>query len=182
MDQLRELICRVKNGDGESFEKIAERMKCTIEKYVRSSFWEECEDARQEYILALWEAIMKMKYFDNEGQCVLYLNRAVEIRYYELQRRAAKITEHEEMEEDIEGAAKGKSKSTEIEDFLTVESIRQVISGETGLKREILYALYIEEKSDAEVANQCQVSRQYVNRIRKKYASLLRKQLYEERS
>ena len=125
---------------------------------------------------------MKMKYFDNEGQRVLYLNRAVKIRYYELQRRAAKITEHEEMEEDIEGAAKGKSKSTEIEDFLTVESIRQVISGETGLKREILYALYIEEKSDAEVANQCQVSRQYVNRIRKKYASLLRKQLYEERS
>ena len=109
MDQLGKLICRVKNGDGESFEKIAERMKCTIEKYVRSSFWEECEDARQEYILALWEAIMKMKYFDNEGQCVLYLNRAVEIRYYELQRRAAKITEHEEMEEDIEGAAKGKS-------------------------------------------------------------------------
>ena len=52
---------------------------------------------------------MKMKYFDNEGQCVLYLNRAVEIRYYELQRRAAKITEHEEMEEDIEGATKGKS-------------------------------------------------------------------------
>ena len=86
------------------------------------------------------------------------------------------------MEEDIEGAAKGKSKSTEIEDFLTIESIRQVISGETGLKRKILYALYIEEKSDAEVANQCQVSRQYVNRIRKKYASLLRKQLYEERS
>ena len=83
---------------------------------------------------------------------------------------------------DIEGAAKGKSKSTEIEDFLTIESIRQVISGETGLKRKILYALYIEEKSDAEVANQCQVSRQYVNRIRKKYASLLRKQLYEERS
>lgn len=109
MDQLGELICRVKNGDGGSFEKIAERMKCTIEKYVRSSFWEECEDARQEYILALWEAIMKMKYFDNEGQCVLYLNRAVKIRYYELQRRAAKITEHEEMEEDIEGAAKGKS-------------------------------------------------------------------------
>lgn len=145
-------------------------------------FGKSCEDARQEYILALWEAIMKMKYFDNEGQCVLYLNRAVKIRYYELQRRAAKITEHEEMEEDIEGAAKGKSKSTEIEDFLTVESIRQVISGETGLKREILYALYIEEKSDAEVANQCQVSRQYVNRIRKKYASLLRKQLYEERS
>ena len=109
MSQLGELTYRVKNGDGESFEKIAERMKCTIEKYVRSSFWEECEDARQEYILALWEAIMKMKYFDNEGQCVLYLNRAVEIRYYELQRRAAKITEHEEMEEDIEGAAKGKS-------------------------------------------------------------------------
>ena len=79
MSQLGELTYRVKNGDGESFEKIAERMKCTIEKYVRSSFWEECEDARQEYILALWEAIMKMKYFDNEGQCVLYLNRAVEI-------------------------------------------------------------------------------------------------------
>lgn len=67
---------------------------------------------------------------------------------------------------------------TEIENFLTIESIKKVISEENGKKYDILYASYIEEKSVAEIANRNNLSRQYVNQIRKKYRLLLQKKLY----
>lgn len=178
MGEFGSLISRVKGNDKEIFGEIIKKMAPVIDKYVRKSFWCDSEDARQEYVLSIWEAIMKMEYINHDGQCVKYLHQAVENRYHELQRKNTRIKNYEDKEAGLALIDTKGSIDTEIENFLTIESIKKVISEENGKKYDILYASYIEEKSVAEIANRNNLSRQYVNQIRKKYRLLLQKKLY----
>ncbi len=65
-------------------------MEPLICKYMRVLYKDENEDVRSELVLALWEAITKIKYVENEGQCVTYLTNALRNKFYELYRNSRK--------------------------------------------------------------------------------------------
>ena len=43
-----------------------------INKYTRLLYKDEKEDINSELILALWEAVLKMKYYEDDGKCLVY--------------------------------------------------------------------------------------------------------------
>lgn len=176
MEGFVEYIKRIKEGDTDQFLKILEKFEPLIRKYTRLCFGMEKEDSRQEYVLALWEAVVKMEYYTDEGKCVIYLQNAVYRKYLELCRKVFKVSKGEvDGIELLEFYAVPKK---EIDDLLVVESIKEIISAEKGIVYDILYRAYIEEMTDAEIAKQYHVSRQYVNRIKRKYRKILYNALY----
>lgn len=79
-------IKNIKEGKKEVFEKVIEEVEPTITKYVKAVYGGDKDDIREEYLLALWEAIQKMVYVNNDGQCVNYLHKAIENKFHELYR------------------------------------------------------------------------------------------------
>ncbi len=51
----------------------------------------EKEDVRSEMMLALWEAIAKMDYCENEKACFAFLGNALKNRFWELHRKSRKV-------------------------------------------------------------------------------------------
>ena len=94
MGEFVTLIQAIKN-DKEKFEELLIKMEPLINKYVRLLYKEEKEDVYAELVLALWESVLKISYFENDGQIINFICRALKNRYYELYRNSKKRCEHE---------------------------------------------------------------------------------------
>lgn len=87
-------------SDKNYFIELVEKMNPLINKYMRLLYKDEKDDVCSELFLALWEAILKMEYFDNEGQCINYLTNALKNKFYELYRKSAKVHDNEYLAEN----------------------------------------------------------------------------------
>lgn len=76
--------------DKERFSELVNKMDPLICKYMRILYKGEKEDVRSELVLALWEAVTKLKYAENEGQCVTYIVNALRNKFHELYRNSRK--------------------------------------------------------------------------------------------
>lgn len=76
--------------DKERFSELVNKMDPLICKYMRILYKDEKEDVRSELVLALWEAVTKLKYAENEGQCVTYIVNALRNKFHELYRNSRK--------------------------------------------------------------------------------------------
>ena len=94
MGEFVTLIQAIKN-DKEKFEELLIKMEPLINKYVRLLYKEEKEDVYAELVLALWESVLKISYFENDGQIINFICRALKNRYYELYRNSKKRCEYE---------------------------------------------------------------------------------------
>lgn len=136
---LSELIREYKDGGKRNFEKIAEKMNPLIEFYARKLYTWDREDARQEMLLALFLSLEKMKYCRNEGETVY-----------------AEWTEVQDERDDFAIS----------EFYMNLESALESFHGK---ERKIAERILFYGESDTEAAIQEAVSRQYCNRIRKKF-------------
>ncbi len=160
MGEWCELLKNIKSNK-DSFSKLLDNMNPLISKYVRLLYKNDREDIRQELILALWESILKMKYYNSDGECL-------KNKFLDLYRKSKKQNEiiSIEIDETFEFPSLIES-SYEFTELIFREDIKQILRNTNGKKQKISYQILLMEKSDAEIAKYFKVSRQYVHRLRK---------------
>lgn len=168
MGEIKSLIQEIQI-DKNAFKKLVDKMEPLINKYVKLLYKDDKEDIHSEMVLALWEAVIKMEYCEKERECVSFLCTALKNRFYELYRKSRKEHDNQVFVEnndifDVSG----------IEDIEDLESVIFNIDVELFLnkyavtKQKIIKMIILEDISDAQIAKLFSVSRQYVNRLRRK--------------
>lgn len=168
MDNFVKTIQLAKDGSQKDMLKIIEKMQPLLRKYAGKVYDAEFEDMVQELTIALIEAVQKIKVTDNRNQCLAYLVTGVKHRYYEsLRKTLAFNNEVHGADKDIGESVKGKSEDgyTEMELQVLLEEIC-ILRTETDKK--IFRYVTQEHLSDKEIAEYLGVSRQYVNRCKRK--------------
>ena len=173
MNEIKNIICNIKKGQLDEFEKILIHFNPLITKYARKLFKNEFEDSKSELTCALWEAILNLEYYENEGQIISYLSKSVFLRYLELYKSSKRKNEYESCVQDEELLnivyEKNDYDTLHISDFKSF-----ILSHYTGKKYIIVKYILLENLSDSEISLRENISRQYVNRVRrelKKYFS-----------
>lgn len=156
---LSELIREYKDGGKRNFEKIAEKMNPLIEFYARKLYTWDREDARQEMLLALFLSLEK-EILQEKGETLSYLKTGIRRRYKDLAERI------HNKEETV--YAEWTEVQDERDDFAISEFYMNLESFH-GKERKIAERILFYGESDTEAAIQEAVSRQYCNRIRKKF-------------
>lgn len=170
------ILMQAIKADKNKFHLLLEKMNPLIMKYVRLLYKDEKEDVYSELSLALWEAVEKIHKYDNDGEIVSYLKTALRNKYLELYRNSRKKHDNEIAMED-ELASYDDYGFTEIQydDAVTNEDMLHFISRFQGVRKKIFYYILIHNLSDVRIAERLNLSRQYVNRMRR----ILRDLLYD---
>lgn len=175
MGEMCELISMIKE-DKEKFHLIVDKFEPLINKYARLLYRDEKEDVYAEFMAALWEAVLNISFYDNDGQVVNYIATALRNKYMELYRTSRRY--HDNMvgidKNEIERVT---ALDNSYEDILIQESMNKIRDTLSGNKREIFKLIFIEGFSDMEVANQLQISRQYVHRIKNSYVEMMKNKI-----
>lgn len=166
----REIATLIENTlkDKNEFDALLKRLTPLINKYVSSLYKDEPEEIRAEMVLALWEAVTKIKYYDNDGKCLAFLSGALRNKFLELYRKSKMkhdfdvlgITEEILEQEDLKN---------KFDEMIFKEDIKKLLANYSEKKRQIFNDIIFEDKSDAYIAKKYVLTRQYVNRLRKKF-------------
>ncbi|MFG6323928.1 MAG: sigma-70 family RNA polymerase sigma factor [Lachnospiraceae bacterium] len=175
MGEICELIDKIKRNK-EDFYLIVERFSPLINKYTKLLYKDEKEDVYEELVTALWEAIQKMMFYENDGQIVNYLSTALKNKYMELYRISRRLHDHvvEMTDDKVELAVKTDNSYDEILIQIGMQEIFESL-GEN--KKELFRLIFMKGLTDIEAANQLHISRQYVHRMRKKYYEEIKKHI-----
>lgn len=65
----------------EAMIQLLEILAPLIKSYAKKLFFLEQEDARQEIIIAIIEAVKSISRCENDGQCLAYINNAVKFKF-----------------------------------------------------------------------------------------------------
>lgn len=178
MGEFVSLISAVKR-DKEQFYLLLDKLNPLINKYVRLLYKDDKEDVRSELSLALWEAVNTIKYYENEGQVIKFLCTALKNRYLELYRYSRKIHDKNFIPKDDKEIPYEKAcENYDIESIVFREDIENIISAYHGKKRMAAYLIIFENLSDIEIAGDLQISRQYVNRMRRSIYKEMKEKYY----
>ena len=162
-----ELIHKIKEGDVGQFAVIVQAMNPVINKYTKLMYKDEKEDIRSEFTLALWEAVVKIEYFDDEGKIINYLHTAIRNKFLELYRVSCRINDNECGVEDDGLFDSVKDTRSGFEDAIIREDMRRFLCGYSGIKKEVFSFIILRNLSDSEIAQKLRLSRQYTNRLRR---------------
>lgn len=173
MDQIKqgtilELVKVAKEKrDTDAILQIVQYMQPLINKYAKNSYLAEYEDMQQELCLVLIESIHKIQKIENEGQCVQYFANAIRNRFYEIYRAWKSLKREMPGNDELLtlNIADSKNYYSEIEFFIDMVSGAECKS---DLQKEIMKCCILEEISDTDIANRLNISRQYVNRCKKR--------------
>lgn len=177
---MGDFLTLIKNihGDKEQFSNLVIKMNPLIKKYMRILYKDEKEDVRSELVLALWEAVIKLQYIENEGQCIAYLSNALRNKFYELYRNSRK--EHDkEFCSEMELMDTIIFEEVEYEDLVVKNDLDKYLKEYAGLRYQIYKTILFENLSDQEIAVKYNVTRQYVNRLKRELYSDLRKRYFK---
>jgi RNA polymerase sigma factor (sigma-70 family) len=149
----------------ELLEPILIKMQPLVKKYIRKLYFMEKEDASQELNLALIEAIYHLKIYNNDAMSLTYLKKSVINKYNYLCKSniksVNKFNEFEEISEDLPYI----EKFNDIEFFIDANNL---LKSKSDKQKYIIKYIFSEEFSDSEIASILGVSRQYINKIKKK--------------
>lgn len=161
------LIRKIKKGDVEQFTVIVQAMNPVINKYTKLMYKDEKEDIRSDFTLALWEAVIKIEYFNEEGEIISYLNTAIRNKFLELYRTSCRLNDNEYGVEDDGLFDCVKDIRNEYEDVILQQDMRRFLCGYSGIKKEVFSFIILKNLSDSEIAQKLKISRQYTNRLRR---------------
>lgn len=175
MGEWSKLVQDIKH-DKDNFVKLVEKMNPLINKYVKLLYKDEREDIREELMLALWEAMLNIKYYENDGECIAYLYNALRLKFFELYRKSKRQHEFQFVKEpdEILDIIEIPASLTDISDVIFREDIRTLLKQFNGKGKDICSQILLEEKSDSQIAKYFNVSRQYVNRLRRNLFTYLK--------
>lgn len=174
---ISELVCKIKE-DKENFILLLHRFQPLMKKYARMLYKDEEEDVHAEFAAALWEAVCNISFYEDEGQTVKYLTNAMRNKYFELYRKSRKyndiITEIKEQElEDI------RSVDSSFDDVLIDGELQRIGNGLTGKKKQIFNLIFLKGYTDMQIANELNISRQYVHRVKKSFIEIIKEKVLD---
>lgn len=105
--KLSEKIRQIKKGNKEEIVEVINQFDPLIKKYQRILYKDAAEDVRAEMILALWEAVLRIKCIESEAQCVKYLMNALKNKFYELYRKSRHKNDNETRVDEFIAIEKG---------------------------------------------------------------------------
>ena len=177
-ESVHVIIEEIKKGNKEKFLLIIDKMTPLINKYVRLLYKDEKEDMHSEFVLSLLEAINSMQYYKEDGQCVYFLSRALKNKFLE---QYKKSKQHFDAEASVEDEFFTEISMDEpvYDDWLFHEDLKTMLLKTEGKQAVILRDIVFHEESDAVIAERHSVSRQYVNRVRRKFYNLLKENYYK---
>lgn len=161
------IVCRIKR-DKNYFKILMDKMDPLINKYIRLLYKDDKEDIRAEMYLALWEAVVKISYYESDGQIINFLNTSLRNRFLELYKSSKQHYAHEIYVDEMEDLGVDNSFHEDgFNDVIIKEDCNNFIEKYYGTKKRIVYMMLIESLTDSEIAQKMQMSRQYINRIRR---------------
>ena len=164
MKTLTELIQNYQNGIPDSDSEILKRMEPLVKGYASRIHCMEREDSTQELYLTLLKTLPYLSSSSSEGECIRYMQTSVENRYRSLCRSC--LTEPEK--DDFDSCSVSLQAPDSIDD--TNYDVTAYINSypSDSVQRKILSMYFYQDKSDAQIARKLKLSRQYVNRMKKK--------------
>ncbi|EOS73916.1 sigma-70 family RNA polymerase sigma factor [Lachnospiraceae bacterium 10-1] len=173
MENIVSIIKNIKAGNTSEFALVVNKMHPSLEKYSRLLYKDNKEDTYAELVSALWESIIKMKYFNEEGKCITYLHTAIKLRYLELYKQSKKLHEHEQT--TLPNSSDETIQNDDFIDVIIKEDITNLLNKYKGLKKAIFYSILFMNMTDSEIAKKYNISRQYVNRVRRNLCEIMKK-------
>ena len=164
--KLSEKIRQIQKGNKEEIVEVINQSDPLIKKYQRILYKDAAEDVRAEMILALWEAVLRIKCIESEAQCVKYLMNALKNKFYELYRKSRHKNDNETRVDEFIAIEKGYI-DKDYADITTEIDVKKFLQQYKGMKYEIMYLIMVEHLSDIKIADRLGISRQYVNRQRR---------------
>lgn len=164
MESILSLIEKSQANLPDARAQLIKRMTPLVKKYSSKIHFMEYEDALQELYITLLETIPYLNINNGEGKCLSYIKTAVVNRYYNLCKHYLAKPKSESLD--------NYSLSLESPPIID-DSYYDVISyihsfAPESLRFKILFKSFYEEKTDKEISLELKVSRQYVNRLKKK--------------
>lgn len=164
METILSLIEKYQSGSTDAGAQILERMTPLVKKYAAKIHCMEYEDALQELYIALLQALPYLDTNCMEGKCVSYIKTTVVNRYYTLCKQNLSAPQTEDFETSAYSLP---AQPAYDETYYDVVAYINTFPPD-NIKYKILSLYFYEDKSDTEIASELNVSRQYVNRIKKK--------------
>lgn len=137
-----------------------------INKYKKKLFFLDKDDAEQELRLAFIEAIYKMKYIHSDGECTVFIERALMNRVASLcsQNRKNDCLIYTDDIGEYNNSPKYERKYNDAEMLYDYQIF---LKNAPEIYKKI-FPLLLKGYSDAEIASITHYSKQYINRIKKK--------------
>ena len=165
MKSLLQLIHDYNSGINSANGEIIKRMEPLVKGYASRIHCMDREDATQELYLALLKALPYLNSKDfSEGECVKYMQTAIENRYRSLCRYYLSEPEKEDLDSCSLTLQADNPFDETLCDITTYIQSFPVQSTEY----KILSLFFYHYKTDSEIAEILHISRQYVNRLKKK--------------
>lgn len=173
--EICELIDMIKQ-DKDNFGLLVDKFAPLINKYVKLLYKNESEDTYAELVGALWEAVCNILFYQDEGQVIKYLNTAIKNKYLELYRASRKYFDNTVNAD--ESYMNGQSSvDNAYEDLVTLNDLAKVERKLEGKKKQIFELVFYKYYTDIEVANELNISRQYVHRIKRSLCEMIKKEV-----
>jgi len=146
---------------------VLDRLNPLIRSYTKKLFFLDKDDAKQEITLAIIEAVHFIENCSSEGCCINFLKNAVYFRYCSLCKHNIRKNSNE-----ITISKDGFADEEYIENYEKIEldydMQKKIKKLELNKIQMDTVKLVYEGLSDKEIALQLGISRQYINRIKKK--------------
>lgn len=165
MDMQKEFTSLVKESKSNSItmSELLVRLKPLIKSYTKKLFFMEKEDAEQEILLAIIKAVKSIPKCENDGECLAYISNSVKYTYTSLCKKNMRKEKYEDPYEILIEEAYFEK----YEDIDAYIDFKESIEPLSNIKKNIFIYLLL-GYSDREVAEKVGVSRQYINRIKKR--------------
>lgn len=177
MGELSLLIQMIREDKSE-FGKLIDKMNPLISKYRRLLYKDEAEDVYSEMTMALWEAVTRLQYIDDDGKIMMFLNNALRMKFLELYKKSKWHHDHS-MVIDSDELIEKNCAEEKFGDINFYTDIKKILARYDERKRLLFEEMLFRESSDAEIGDKYNISRQYVNRLRKMLYQELRDTYYE---
>ncbi len=161
--EIMEMFCMAVT-DSNQMERLILTFRPLVMKKTKSLFFMEKEDAIQELYIALIKAVRKIPYIHSDGECIRYIDNALEYRVKELKKENMNKQKIEVLYDDLEW----KKSDINIDDTEFRMDIWRKLQ-ELPEKKKQIVSLSLIGYSDREIGKLLQVSRQYVNRVKRQF-------------
>lgn len=162
MKTIREKLLKAKN-DSKVMEALIMDFFPLIRKYVKKLYFIEQADAEQELVLAFIRAVKGMNIHNSEGEVIKYLENAVYFCYCNLCKDNINKNKYRNLFQF------NNLNIAYIDKFQDVEFCIDIKNNiELTMQNKIVLSKLLEGFSDTEIAETLNVSRQYINRMKKK--------------
>lgn len=162
-----DLICTYKKGQNkeDSLLEIIDKFNPLVKKYAKKFPHYEYEDIIQELVLAIIEAVHKIKVYEKEGQCIKYISISIKRKFGELYRKRTEVENSQiEVIPLVDEVCDKKDYYKQVELYADLYRLQKA---KNLVQSRIAFYIIEEDMSDAKISQILGVSRQYVNRCKK---------------